>query len=170
MATKPLDLIASPQVEGEALTAAIKSLGPPAEAASFWTKIANSDSYSADHRRRAIFALFGRHVSPGITLGQLGKILDHPTWLRDDDIDLVTVVGGKLPVHFSAEDTIVVFTVFAMVPDGIYQSWAIYLTAAGKIDRAQIIAVLRGDQSASTAATAKIMDLGFAPPNPFRML
>ena len=169
MATNPLDLIANPQVEGEALTAAIKSLGKPAEDASFWTKIANSDAFSADHRRRAIFALFGRHVAPGITLGELGKILNHPTWLRDDDIEIITVLGGKLPVHFSVEDTVILAVVFASVPDGIYQSWAIYVKAAGKVDRAQVRAALRGDKSASKAAAAKILELGYSPANPFQI-
>ncbi len=167
MTASPLDVIANPRIEGAELTTAIRNLPRGAEAPSFWSQIANSDRYSADHRRRAVFALFARHISPGLSLGELAGLLDNPTWVRDEDITAITRLGGKLPVRWSVNDTVFLFNVFPNVPDGIYQSWAIYLKVAGKVDRDVFVALIRGRPSDS-AGQAKILEIGYAPPNPFQ--
>jgi hypothetical protein len=48
----------------------------------FWTAIANNANYDVDRRRRAVLQLFARHFKPGMTLHQIGLMLNHPTWLK----------------------------------------------------------------------------------------
>ena len=71
---KLLSIIANPSVDKQTLMETIQKLGEVTESAQFWADIINSDEYSKDHRRRAVFQLFQRFVSPGMTLFALDVI------------------------------------------------------------------------------------------------
>jgi hypothetical protein len=162
-----LQVIADPHSEGTVLNTSIQSLGTATEPPSFWTAIANSTVYSEDHRRRAVFSLFQRHVSPGVTLTALAQIPANPTWLRDEDVSIVTRLGGKLPVQWSPTDTIFVLSIFPDLPDGIYQFWAIYLRVEGKVERDQFLALIRGQPGSGAIGNPKVQEIGYVPANPF---
>ena len=60
---------------------AIEKSGEVKEPPTFWSTIANSEEYSAPHRHVSAYELLKRHVSPGMTLGELALALDTPNWL-----------------------------------------------------------------------------------------
>ena len=161
-----LATIAEPKTSREALIQALGQLGPPSEPASFWTSIANSSSYGPDHRRRAVFELFKRHVAPGQTLGQLAQLLDHPTWLDAADVSVVDRLGGKIPVAWSSADTIFAIALFPGVSNRRYAHWTIYLKVSGKVDRYSFVRALRGEPVADAARGARLLEFGLSPPDP----
>jgi len=165
--SEPLSLIADPDIDKTTLLQAIRKLGPVTESERYWTDIANSKSYSKEHRRLAVFLLFKRFISPGITLYELARILDMPGWLTKEDITIVTVQGGKIPVTWSFEDTIFVLTVFPDVQDtnNRYANWAIYLKVAGKIKRDEFIEIIHGKPVSENVKNAELLQIGFSPDN-----
>lgn len=161
-----LATIADPKISQDALIQALRQLGPATEPASFWTKIANRADYGPDQRRRAVFELFKRHVSPGLTLGELSDLLDHPAWLDDAHVSVVDRLGGKIPVTWTPQDTIFVLAVFPNLPDGRYAHWAIYLKVSGKVDRESFIRAIRGIAVPDAVRTARLLEFGLSPPDP----
>ena len=126
--------------------------------------IAGSDAYGADRRRRAVVELFRQQVRPGMTLAELARVLDDPAWLRDDDLSVVDVLGGKIPVSWTSEDTILVLGVLPGLPDD--PGWSIYLRVAGKVELADVLALLRGREAPPEVARAEILEVGYEPPEP----
>jgi len=163
-----LHVIANPNTDKETLMRAIQQVGAVSEAASFWSDIA----YSEDHRRRAVFQLFLRHVSPGMTgaamtLAELARILANPSWLADEEIRVVTFLAGKIPVEARFEDTIFLLRLFPDLPDGRWLYWAIYLSVSGKVKAESLSQVLRGDKVA--AGDAKLVEFGLSPDDPMNV-
>jgi len=126
--------------------------------------IAGSDAYGPERRRRAVVELFRRQVQPGMTLADLARVLDDPAWLRDDDLSVVDVLGGKIPVSWTHEDTVLVLGVLPGLPDD--PGWSIYLRVAGKLELADVLALLHGRDAPAHVARAKIREIGFEPPEP----
>lgn len=117
-----------------------------------------------ERRRRAIVELFREQVRPGMTLADLARVLDDPEWLRDDDLSVVDVLGGKIPVSWTHEDTVLVLGVLPGLPDD--PGWSIYLRVAGKVELADVLAVLHGREAPPEVAQAEIREIGFEPPEP----
>jgi hypothetical protein len=161
-----LKQIANPDIKQAALVEAIQKLGPVTEEPGFWSAIANDEKYSQDHRRRAVYELFQRHIHSGMTLAVMAELLDDPTWLKDEDITMVTMVGGKLPVKWSMEDTIFILHIFPGLPDRQYAHWAAYIKISGKVERQSIVDVLRGRPVEPAAARATVLEIGLVPDNP----
>ena len=126
--------------------------------------IAGSEADSPDRRRRAVVELFRRQVRPGMTLAELARVLDDPDWLRDDDLSVVDVLGGKIPVSWTLEDTVLVLGVLPGLPDD--PAWSIYLRVEGKLELADVLAVLHGRDAPPEVAGAEIREIGFEPPEP----
>jgi hypothetical protein len=126
--------------------------------------VAGSDDHSPDSRRRAVVELFRRHATPGTTLAELARALDDPAWLRDEDLSVVEVLGGKIPVSWTLEDTVLVLGVLPGLPDD--PSWAIYLRVAGKVELADVLALLHGRDAPPEVGQAEILEIGFEPPEP----
>jgi hypothetical protein len=123
--------------EGE-LREAAKVQGPVDEPSSFWSRIANDASMPVVHRRLALIQLFRRHVIPGRTsIGELARILDGAHWLGDDDITVITALGGKVPVKWSPDGTVIAIA----LPGG---RGAIYLALAGRFAAEELLIALRG--------------------------
>jgi hypothetical protein len=164
--TGELEAIADPGTGRTALIGAIRGLGPVTEPASFWSDIAGDDAFGAEHRRRAVVALFRRHVVPGTTLADLARALDDPAWLRDDDFSVVDVLGGKIPVSWTSEDTVLALGVLPELSDESSRGWAIYLRLGGTIDMADVLALLHGATVPPEVQGAEILEVGFEPPEP----
>ncbi len=165
---KLLSAIADPKINKKALMQAIKDLGPVTEPSQFWANIANCDKYNKNHRRYAVFQLFKRHVSSGLTLFELARILDNPRWLADDDITIVTGLAGKIPIKWTFEDTVFVIAVFPELTDNGYDRWAIYLRVSGKITRESLIRVLRGEIISENMRNARIPEFALIPDDPIK--
>jgi hypothetical protein len=162
-----LHVIADPGASREALLQALRQLGPVEEPPEFWTKIANSTGYSPDHRRRAVFELFRRHVHPPIAVAELARLLHRPTWLRDEDVSIVSRLGGKIPVKFDFADTVFVIGVLPDLGDGRLVHWSIYLRVRGHVDRQLFVDALRaGASSASGVEAAPVLEYGLSPADP----
>ena len=88
---------------------------PPAKGeAKLWADIANSSKYSDVRRRRAIFELFDRHVHPGMTLSDLAVLLRSPPWLENENVSIVNILAGKIPISIVSGET--VFVVMIKLP------------------------------------------------------
>jgi hypothetical protein len=101
-----------------------------------------------------------------MTLADLAELLDNPTWLKDEDITLVTIVGGRLPVKWSNEDTIFILHIFPGLPDRYYTHWAIYIKVSGKVEIQSIVDIIRGRPVEQIVAQAKILEIGLVPDDP----
>jgi hypothetical protein len=147
--------IISHETSLDELDEAISRLGSLAENTTFWTRIANDSSYSLPHRSKCIFALFRRHGLLGGCISLLAERLARPTWLRDEDIEEITVITGWIPVGTSPDCTVFRLKVLS-------DTYSIYLKVLGTdIDRAQLSRVLRQNSFwQSGMKDALIMQIG----------
>jgi hypothetical protein len=159
-----LNTIADPRTDPSTLAAAIARLGAKDGDAQFWVRIANSDRYRPDHRRRAVFALIKRHVHAPLPIGTLARILDKPTWLTREDIVVVDKLGGLVPLTFNTKDTVFMLPVFRDVPDGRYAFWAIYLRAEGRLTAAALGDILYGPTPDRQVLRRPVHEIGLVPP------
>jgi hypothetical protein len=92
----------------------------------FWSTQANRCCVSEAYRRYCVKQLFTRHVHCGMTVSQLARLLDHPTWLSEQEVRNRSRNGtfeGWLPVEWNGNET--VFTLDAASdaegrPEGVY--------------------------------------------------
>jgi len=137
-------------------------------AASSLRDIANSVGHSDHLRRRAVFELFRRYAVPKMTLGDLRRLLGDPTWLTNDDIVLVGVVFGPIPVEFKFEDTIFVLTV---LPRSEVHKSGIFFRVSGEVSLEAVRTCLIGSISEEPNCNIVIEEFGYAPaensPPPF---
>ncbi len=110
----------------------------------------------------AVIELFRRHVTKGITLHRMAKLLEGATWLQDEDVDVVTAIEGEIPVTWNLEDTVFVIRLF---PESERQSsFAIYLRVAGKVPLDSFIRLLRGYKVPESTENAVVLEVGFSEP------
>lgn len=169
MQNESLRVIADPSTPIPLLESAIDGLGSVDEPPTFWSAIANSDRYNDDSRRRAVFALFRRHIRPSTTLAQLVNVLDKPTWLDSSSIAIVNEVGGEAPVVINQNDTVFVLPVFSNRPDERQSRWAVYLRVEGDVDVVTFTALLSGRDTTMNIMSRRVLEQGFSP-NPPRSL
>lgn len=162
MTKDPLLIISNNDANERELLLAIQELGAITEAPGFWADIANSADYKESHRRHSVFQLFRRHVTPGMKLSELAQVLDNPNWLKDEDLQIVGVLAGRIPVQWTLEDTVFVVLVFPESSDG--DNWAIYLRVSGKVGRDNFIKLLRGEDVNQETKDATILEIGFTEP------
>jgi hypothetical protein len=161
MAGDPLSTIARRDVEEAEFMRAIESLGAVTESPRFWTDLANSPDFGKIRRGHCVMQLFRRHVPPGTKLSGLGRVLDRPDWLRDEDVDVVADLGGKVPVRWTLEDTVFVLRVVPELPG---KSEAVYLRVSGKVDRGAFLKALRGQEVDPGTADATVLEIGISGP------
>jgi len=156
--------VADPSSELSAVKLAVRILGTADEPAHFWTDIANNAAYHDAHRRLAVFALFDRHVETGMTLSELATLLAEPTWLVDGDVTVVKSLGGKIPVRWTFEDTVLVLLVFPRLeePDG--GPWAVYLRVAGKVNVTEFNRLIHNGIASPNTAGALLLEIALVPP------
>ena len=163
MDNKLLLIIANKEIKEKELLQAIQALGTVTESPKFWTGIANSLDYRERHRCYCVLQLVRRHVLPGMKFSKFAQILDNPIWLKDEDIGVVDIVRGEIPVTWTFEDTVFVLRVFPELVKG--RNYAIYLTVSGKIDRNDFIKLLRGKDVNQRVKEAIILEVGFIEPS-----
>ena len=159
----PLSIIAAKGTSPTELDAAVANLTmPPKESPKYWSEIANDSSYPVFHRRRAVFQLLSRHLRTGMSVSELAKLLDHPTWLRASHIFLVDTLRGQIPVHLSPNDTVFVLEVLL----GPHRDTsAIYLRVRGKVDLQKFRdAILAGKKT--SIGNAAIVEIGLEESDP----
>jgi hypothetical protein len=133
---------------------AAELLGGVVESASFWSAIANDESVSVVHRKLALVQLVRRHVVPGATtVGAFAEMLEGARWLNDDGITAITALGGKVPVTWSPDETVIAIT----LPGG---RDAIYFAIAGRFAAEETAVALRGMSRDERLLSAVIRDAG----------
>ena len=140
-----LEVIRNPQSRDGDVAGAIARLPARPESHEVWTAIANDGGYRAMHRRRAIVALFRRHATPLMTVGALAELLDGAPWVREGDLTIVDVLGGKIPVQWTFEDTVCQLDLRLGEKTGDEPPWSIYLRIAGNSNDAErVVEALHG--------------------------
>jgi hypothetical protein len=92
----------------------------------------------------ALQELVARDVFPGqTTLAELGRLLDAPAWLRNEDVTMIGALAGKLPVSWAPGATAVVTVCGGRA--------ALYLVLDRPLDAPRVAAGLRGDPEAGAA-------------------
>lgn len=156
-----LQMISDPGRSEAELVHAIARLGPVTEPPVFWSALANSAAHSAIQRRHYVFQLLRRHVAPGITLSQLGQLLDGPTWLHRADIEVIEDLGGTIPVRMTDSDS--VFRLRVAPGPGLPDFRDVYFRVTGKVGADQLYALLRDKAGDQATGLAEILELGFSP-------
>lgn len=154
-----IEIIANKQSDVKAVDAAIHSLGPVTEAASFWAEIANDTSYRPEHRRRCVFQLFRRHVRKGMSLAEVAQQLNRPNWLPDENVHEVKLIGGLIPVKITPGDTVIALII---LPPAQGDKSAVYLRVGGKVRENELGKVLRGEPGGEQIANRKLNEIGFS--------
>jgi hypothetical protein len=118
--------------------------------------------------RRVIIRRLLETAAPDATLAELGTAIEAASWLSPTDIRNVSVVAGKLPVQFLAEDRVIVLDICPAIPgDGDSHRLRVYLRLAGQPELEEILAALHG--SSTSGADIPVREIGFAEtetPNP----
>jgi hypothetical protein len=129
-------------------------LGAVVEPASFWSAIANDASVSMTNRKLALVQLVRRHVVLGTTtIGVFAEMLEGAPWLNDNSIRAITALGGKVPVRWSPDETVIAIT----LPGG---RCAIYFAIAGRFAAEETAVALRGMSRNECLLSAVIRDAG----------
>lgn len=89
-------------------------------------------------------ATFAGHARPGMTLGELGAAA------AGAEVDVVTVLGGKVPVHWDPDDTVAVLR---------FGDGAAYLRVEGSLSLSEVTAALAG-----AGQGARVVEIGYEPP------
>jgi hypothetical protein len=150
-------IIADPDAAIEDVRSAAARLRASASSAEMWLGVAGDDRYGPEHRALAVSVFFHRHVPEGTTLGELATVLDRPGWLGVDDVDVVSVAGGKLPLHHSPDETVVVLRPSL----GGRNIGGVYLAVRAHLDRPSVQVVICENAGDPEARRAPIMDKGF---------
>ncbi|HWO17508.1 MAG TPA: hypothetical protein VNO30_01990 [Kofleriaceae bacterium] len=117
-------------------------------------------------RRLAIRRLLETEAGDHPTLGAFGELTAVDAWLEPGYVRPVSVVGGKLPVQWLAEDTIVSIDALPAAPgDGDPHRLLVYLRIAGQ---PELEDVLRGLGGAATGGQLAVREIGFSEPEPPR--
>jgi hypothetical protein len=98
-----LTTIHSPETPEIEFLKAVSKLGYVDEPASFWSEIANDSRFKIECRRIAVLQLFSRHVRTPTPLAEIAKLLNHPGWIRNEDIKSITFIGGFVPLKKFAD-------------------------------------------------------------------
>ena len=111
-----------------ALMEQLRAALPTDDQAELWAQIANLDEYSDARRRRAVLLLFDRHVYSGMELSTVANLLANPTWLKEDNVHIVDVLAGLIPIDMVPGET-----VFVVIPEfsSLDKEGAVYLRVQG---------------------------------------
>jgi hypothetical protein len=156
-----LSRIKDPAATEPELLRAISVLPLGAEPPSFWAELASDPALTSDHRRLTVVALFRRHVTPGLDLGELRSALGGAEWLHDEDVTVVAALAGKLPVGWSPEDTVVAVAVLPGLDGG--RNWTVYLRISGRLSREEFLEAVRAGEP---PGGRRVLELGLDPPWP----
>ncbi len=108
-----------------------------------WLTVIRDESLPAVARRLVIRRLLEAEARPGAALAEIGALVAADTWLHPTHVRDVTVVDGKLPVAWLAEDRIVAIDVCPAAP-GDRHRLVVYLRVAGQPEVEEIVEGLRG--------------------------
>jgi hypothetical protein len=120
--------------------------------------IASDTAMAPVVRRLAIRRLCEVEVRAGATLADAGAAIAARAWLEPADVRHVSVVIGKIPVQWLAEDFVVAIDVCPATPGtGDRHRLLVYLRVAGQPELEEIVEGLRGGDGGAL----EVRELGF---------
>ncbi len=130
----------------------------------FWTAIIENDKLEPWQRGIALYLLFERHVDKDATLGKLGEILNKPTWIKENDVRLITRLAGWVPLKLSFEDSTFSIRVFTNsdLEKNNRESIGLYITVSGEIDKATFLSIISNRQRHKNDSR-RIKEFAFSP-------
>ncbi len=144
-----LDLVAARELLERAAAAT------PREA---WLAIIRDESLPRFVRRLVIRRVVEAEGRAGATLAELGALVAADAWLEPTHARHVSVVIGKIPVQWLAEDRVIAIDVLPAAPgDGDRHRLLLYLRIAGQPEVEEIVEGLRGGAGGGHA----VGELGF---------
>jgi hypothetical protein len=103
-------------------------------------------------RRDALRGLFDAGFKAGMSVADLGAAVHASAWLEPAHVRVVDALGGKIPVRWTPEDTVLVIDVLpAPAGEADDQALTMYLRIAGKAPVDAIVDALRGKGGAAAA-------------------
>jgi hypothetical protein len=130
-----------------------------------WLAIIQDELVPRPVRRLAIRRVLETHGRPGATLAELGALVVAAAWLEPPYVRHVSVLGGKLPVQWLAEDRVIAIDVLPAEPgDGDRHRLLAYLRVAGQPEVDEIVTGLRG----GPGGEHEVRELGFTETDPPR--
>ncbi len=151
------DPITDPAASIDDLRAAIAAVSGVGPTGALWLGVAADDRFPPVHRALCVAAFLRLAVDGDATLGRLGDAFDRPGWLGEQDVEAVTVVAGKLPVHWAPGETIAV----VHLRFGGAQVGAAYLAVDGALETPELRAVLCRNEGGDETRTTSVLDIGF---------
>ncbi len=123
-----------------------------------WLSVVRDDSLPPVARRVVIRRLLEEAIRPGAALAEIGALVAADAWLHPTHARDVSVVDGKLPVQWLAEDRVVAIDVCPAVPGGgDRHRMVLYLRVAGQPEVEVIVEGLRG----GAAGEHEVREVGF---------
>lgn len=154
MHTTSFSVIEDKSTRIKELRTAIANAGSVVEAPAFWTRIANDESYSIQHRHLCISALLRRHVHAGMRLARLKTALEGSKWLKEEDVEEVTVVTGQIPFKYEYGE----FSTFCfrILPQPQEDVDGFFIRVKGKITLRELLNFLLNGQDSGSIANVGI--------------
>jgi hypothetical protein len=152
-----LRIVADRNAKCSGVVKAAQRLGPVTEPPDFWTRVANSAEYTKRHRRVAVIELFRRHVKPGMSLAELGDVLDRAIWLNECTVTALETVYAIIPLRGGVLPGAFAILVFPEIPGDM---WRIYLRVSEHLEVDTFLSALRGEDVEERVADTRIIEIG----------
>jgi hypothetical protein len=158
-----LDALRDAKLDAPTARAILERAGDvPPEA---WHALVRDEAVPRVARRLAIRRLLEAEAVEGPTLADIGALVAADAWLEPTHVRPISVVAGKLPVQWLAEDFIVAIDVLPAAPgDGDPHRMLVYLRIAGQPELEDILRGLRG----GIGGRHVVREIGFSEPEPPR--
>jgi hypothetical protein len=114
------------------------------EPTNFWTRMANDEKLENWQRGLSIYFLYHRQVQKDISLGELRKTLSEPTWLKEEDVSVLTLVAGSVPLKLKRGETLFCIPIFRNADPKKDRSDCIllFMSVSGSISEKALVSLL----------------------------
>jgi hypothetical protein len=102
-----------------------------------------------------VLQLFRRHVQPGMTLGELSRILGGARWLANGQVYKFIVMAGYVPVKGSTLEG----SIFSLHTSPASDLDAVYLSLPGNISAQELLDALRGTPTDPRLLRIRVIDV-----------
>jgi hypothetical protein len=138
-----LNVISAKSTSRQDLAWAVLSLRrfPVEEKPSFWTTILADKEYGDYHRKKCLAELFRRHIRPGISVMQLGKLVNCSDLFTGECLFDVSM-ASKLPVRWTGGGSIIMFQPSFARTGQHYLG--IYMQMSDRMSTEQFLALMNG--------------------------
>jgi hypothetical protein len=111
----------------------------------FLAQVFNDSRFPNEHRRLCFFAMARSLGRSGRTLSEFAALLDHPKWIREQDIHECWALTGYLPVTLETGGDVVTIEIF---PETEKHSSCICLSFLQPVGKNMVFRALHGDRLA----------------------